>query len=79
MALPGNEDMTNEAKFTKPISASDYAKAAMKKAKEQGNAYLNGAAADANTSGMGGVSNTATGGEKPDEFMDAIKSVGQNK
>lgn len=79
MALPGNEDMTNEAKFTKPISASDYAKAAMKKAKEQGNAYLNGAAADANNSGMGGVNNTATGGEKPDEFMDAIKSVGKNK
>lgn len=79
MALPGNEDMTNEAKFTKPISASDYAKAAMKKAKEQGNAYLNGAAADANNSGMGGVNNTATGGEKPDEFMDAIKSMGKNK
>ena len=51
----------------------------MKKAKEQGNAYLNGAAADANNSGMGGVNNTATGGEKPDEFMDAIKSMGKNK
>ena len=79
MALPGNEDQTYEAKFTKPISASDYAKAAMKKAKEQGNAYLNGAAADAAGSGMGGVSNTATGGEKSDEFMDAIKSMGKNK
>jgi len=79
MALPGNEEQTFEAKFTKPISASDYAKAAMKKAKEQGNAWLNGAAADAGKSGMGGVSNDATGGNKPDEFMDAIKSVGKNK
>ena len=79
MALPGCEEMANEAKFTKPIDAAEYAKAAVKKAKEQGNAYLNGAAADANNSGMGGVNNTATGGEKPDEFMDAIKSVGKNK
>ena len=36
MALPGSEEITAEAKFTKPVSASDYAKAAMKRAKEQG-------------------------------------------
>ena len=35
MALPGSEQITNEAKYDKPMSASDYAKAAMKNAKEQ--------------------------------------------
>ena len=79
MVLPGNEEMTNDAKFVNPIAAADYAQNAMKKAKEQGNAYLNNAAADAANSGMGGVTNNPTGGEKPDEFMDAIKSVGKKK
>lgn len=78
MAMPGTEDMTNEAKFTKPVSASDYAKAAMKHMKEQGNTWLNGAADDAKGSGMGGVKNDApTGGQ--DEFLNAIKSVGKNQ
>lgn len=36
MALPASEQITNEAKYDKPMSASDYAKAAMKNAKEQG-------------------------------------------
>ena len=82
MAMPGTEDMTTEAKFTKPISASDYAKAAMKMAKEQGSAYLSGAAKDAKGSGMESVENNAgagAGGTKQDEFMDAIKSMGNKK
>lgn len=77
MALPGSEEITAEAKFTKPVSASDYAKAAMKRAKEQGSEYLNNAKADAKNSGAGTVENTPPAG-KPDEFLDAIKSVGQN-
>ncbi len=77
MALPGSEEITAEAKFTKPVSASDYAKAAMKRAKEQGNEYLNNAKTDAKNSGAGTVENTPTAG-KTDEFLDAIKSVGQN-
>lgn len=77
MALPGSEEITAEAKFTKPVSASDYAKAAMKRAKEQGSEYLNNAKADAKNSGAGTVENAPPAG-KTDEFLDAIKSVGQN-
>ena len=77
MALPGSEEITAEAKFTKPVSASDYAKAAMKRAKEQGNENLNNAKIDAKNSGAGTVENTPPAG-KTDEFLDAIKSVGQN-
>ena len=77
MALPGSEQITNEAKYDKPMSASDYAKAAMKRAKEQGSEYLNNAKADAKNSGAGTVENTPPAG-KTDEFLDAIKSVGQN-
>ena len=77
MALSGSEEITAEAKFTKPVSASDYAKAAMKRAKEQGSEYLNNAKADAKNSGAGTVENTPPAG-KTDEFLDAIKSVGQN-
>ena len=77
MALPGSEEITAEAKFTKPVSASDYAKAAIKRAKEQGSEYLNNAKADAKNSGAGTVENTPPAG-KTDEFLDAIKSVGQN-
>lgn len=79
MALPGHEEMTTEAKFTKPISASDYAQEAMKLVKTQGNAYLSGAQADAANSGMGNIANEATGGQKPDAFMDALKTVGGKK
>ncbi len=79
MALPGHEEMTTEAKFTKPISASDYAQAAMKLVKTQGNAYLSGAKDDAANSGMGGVNNEPTGGQQPDTFMDALKTVGSKK
>ena len=77
MALQGSEEITAEAKFTKPVSASDYAKAAMKRAKEQGNEYLNNAKTDAKNGGAGTVENTPPAG-KTDEFLDAIKSVGQN-
>ena len=81
MALSGSEAMTNEAKFTKPVSASEYAVAMMKAAKESGGAWLNAAKSDADKSGMGGVKNSGTGGGtgKQDEFMDAIKSMGKKQ
>lgn len=79
MSLPGSEAMTAEAKFTKPMSAEDYAKAVVKNAKAQGDKFLAGAAKDAAESGMGGVKAEATGGEKPDEFMDALKDMGAKK
>ena len=82
MALSGSEALTNEAKFTKPVSASEYAVAMMKAAKESGNAWLNGAKTDADKSGIGGVKNdggTGGGVGKQDEFMDAIKSMGKKQ
>lgn len=81
MALPGSEQITNEAKYDKPMSASDYAKAAMKNAKEQGAAWLNTMRQGANASGVNSVGSAPapTGGEKPDEFMDAIKGLGKKQ
>jgi len=77
MALPGSEDLTNEAKFEKPVSAEDYAKAAMKRAKTQGSAYLDGIKDDAKNAGkVGGDKATDT---NADEFMDAIKSAGKKQ
>lgn len=79
MAIPGNEAMTSEAKFTKPVSASEHAVAVAKWVKNQGSAYLTGARNDANASGMNGVQSEATGGQKPDAFMDALQTVGGKK
>ena len=82
MCLPGSEDMTNEAKFTKPMSAEDYAKAVVKNAKKQGDKFLAGMAKDADDGGVNGVeasAGAAGGGEKKDEFMDALKAMGAKK
>lgn len=78
MALPGSEELTNEAKFTKPVSANDYAKAAMKRAKAQGSEYLRGAKDDAGKSGAGSVGATPPADGKTDTFMDAIRSMGRD-
>ena len=80
MSLPGSEDLAAEAKFTKPMSAADYAKAVVKNAKKQGAEFLAALEDDAKKSGMGGVEAEAAGaGEKPDEFMDALKAMGAKK
>ena len=81
MSLPGSEDMTNEAKFTKPVSAADFAKAVVKNAKQRGEKFLTGAKNDADNSGMNGVEPGAGAfnGAEPDEFMAALKSVGAKK
>ena len=78
MSLPGSEKLTAEAKFTKPMSAADYAKAVVKNAKQQGEKFLAGMAKDAEASGMEGVEAGAgaAGMEKRDEFMDALKDMG---
>jgi len=79
MAMPGTEAVTAEAKFTKPMSASDYAKTAMKLIKNQGAEMLNNMQKDADSSGVNGVKNQPpkTGGE--DEFMNSIKELGREK
>ena len=79
MALPGSEDFTAEAKYTNPVSVSEYAKAAMKRAKAQGAAYMEAVRKDARNSGAENVGNSAPDQMKSDEFMDAIRSIGKGK
>ena len=80
MALPGSETLAAEAKFTKPMSAEDFAKAIVKNAKTQGATYLAQAQKDAESSGVNGVTNTPpsdqTGG---DEFLAALQGVGKKQ
>ena len=75
MSLPGSEAMTTEAKFTKPMSAADYAKAVVKNAKQQGAAYLADAAKDAAGSGMSGVERFFQVMDAPIEISDAPDAV----
>lgn len=80
MAIAGSEELVAEAKFTKPVSASDFAKAAMKQAKEKGSAYLGGVKKDADKGGVNKVGQeTPVDGEDGDEFLNAIKSLGGKK
>ena len=79
MALPGSEDMTNEAKFTKPMCASDYAVEMVKNAKSKGASYLAAAAGDAAKSGAAAVGGQAPADGSQDAFLDAIKDAGKNK
>lgn len=80
MALPGSEALAAEAKFTKPMSAENFAKELVKNAKTQGATYLAQAKKDAESSGINGVTNTPpsdqTGG---DEFLAALQGVGKKQ
>ena len=58
MALPGSEELTAEAKFTKPLSVSDFAVALVKGAKTKGAAFLDAMREDGEESGAGDVGNT---------------------
>ena len=58
MALPGSEELTAEAKFTKPMSVSDYAVALVKGAKTKGAAFLDAMREDGKEGGADGVGNT---------------------
>lgn len=78
MEMPGSEDIANEAKFTKPISASDYAKTAIKRAKAQGDQHLKNAQEDAKNSGMSDVKQEALNQGGNDAFLAAIRTVGKN-
>ena len=57
MALPGSEELTAEAKFTKPMSVSDFAVALVKGAKTKGAAFLDAMRQDGEESGAAGVGN----------------------
>lgn len=76
MALPGSETLAAEAKFGKPMSAEDFAKAMVKNAKTQGATYLAQVQKDADTSGVNGVTNTPPADKtEGDAFIAAIKGV----
>ena len=76
MALAGSEALLAEAKYEKPMSAEDFAKALVKNAKNQGATYLAQAQKDAQDSGVNGVTNTPpTDKTEGDAFIAAIKGV----
>ena len=79
MALPGSEKLAAEAKFTKPMSAADFAEAMVKNAKTQGATYLAQVQKDAETSGVNGITSAPTTGQTGDEFMAALQGMGQKK
>lgn len=57
VALPGSEELAAEAKFTKPMSVSDFAVALVKGAKTKGATFLNAMKEDSEESGAAGVGN----------------------
>ncbi len=80
MALPGSEALAAEAKFTKPMSAENFAKELVKNAKTQGATYLAQVQKDAQESGVNGVTNTPpTDQTSGDEFLAALQGVGKKQ
>ena len=66
VALPGSEELLAEAKFTNPMSVSDFAVALVKGAKTKGEAFLDAMRQDGEESGAAGVGNPpAPEGEDP--------------
>lgn len=57
VALPGSEEMAAQAKFTKPMSVSDFAVALVKDAKTKGAAFLDAMRQDGEESGAESVGN----------------------
>ncbi len=80
MALTGSEKLLAEAKYEKPMSAEDFAKALVKNAKTQGATYLAQVKDDAEKSGVNGVTNTPPADQNGgDEFLAALKRLGKNQ
>ena len=80
MALPGSEKLAAEAKFTKTMSAAEFAEAMVKNAKTQGATYLAQVQKDAQESGVNGVTNTPpTDQTSGDEFLAALQGVGKKQ
>lgn len=80
MALPGSEEITAEAKFTKPVDAAEYARAAVKQMKAQGEAWLKNAEEDAKPLGNVGQETPPKGKNGiDDEMMTAIRNAAGQK
>ena len=73
---PAAKKLAAEAKFTKTMSAAEFAEAMVKNAKTQGATYLAQVQKDAQDSGVNGVTNTPpTDKTEGDAFIAAIKGV----
>lgn len=80
MALPGSEELTAEAKFTKPVDAAEYARAAVKQMKAQGEVWLKNAEEDAKPLGNVGQETPPKGKNgTDDEMMTAIRNAAGQK
>lgn len=79
MALPGSEELTAEAKFTKPVDAAEYARAAVKQMKAQGEVWLKNAEEDAKPLGNVGQEMPQGKNGNDDEMMAAIKNAAGQK
>ena len=71
MALPGDEEAVNAAKFDKPVAASEYAVAAMQRMKAQGRSYLDKTKEDGKNGGAGQV---GQGGQDPKGAKNAAEN-----
>lgn len=71
MALPGDEEAVNVAKFDKPVAASEYAVAATQRMKAQGRSYLDKTKEDAKNGGAGQV---GQGGQDPKGAKNAAEN-----
>ena len=79
-ALPGSEKLAAEAKYTKPMSVSDFAVALVKNAKSQGATYLEQVKNDTDNGGVNNAgANDPNAGNAGDEFLAAIKAQGKAK
>ena len=78
VALPGYQELINDAKFHNPIAAADVAMQIIATQKKQGGQFLVGRDVDVQNSGMNSVGDEAKDGIKdaePDEIMAAIDKV----
>ena len=80
MALAGSETLLAEAKYEKPMSAEDFAKALVKNAKAQGASYLEQVKKDAEGSGVNAVGSVPPADQRAgeDEFMAALKGLNKS-
>ena len=80
MTMAGSEAEAREAKYDKPVSADAFARAAMKKAKAQGGAYLAALGKDARDSGADQVGQAGQNDSKQgsgDTFLNAVLAIGK--
>lgn len=81
LTIPGFEDLANDAKYTNPVSADQFAKKLIMAQKEQGTQFLDDREADVKGSGMRGLPQDSNNGivGDTDPFGSIIDSLYPNK